>query len=344
MKAAKLIFLVAALLVSNSNSKSEAQQTITAPSGSTPEIMNDFNDGNRLLASGKTPEAIEKLKRVTAKLPDFGIGHLQLGQAYFRMNKNNEALAELQMADRLSPNNEHVMAFIGQIYQLLGRNAEAIASYRKYLKAFPSGQYAGQLGLMEKTLALELSRTGGESSAGMDNYLKEAIAGGGGGGKWDKAKMPLKVFIADGSGIENYKEVYKQMLRQAFLSWSEASANEISFSFVESPQAADISCRWTANLKDLVNPVEGGQALVAKSLHGQVIKAEILILTRNPSLPPFPDSFVRHVCLHEVGHSLGLSGHSSQPGDIMFAAASYESATGILSQRDKKTMLMHYAK
>lgn len=315
------------------------QQTVEAPPGMTMELMNTFNSAQMDMQSGKTDQAIEKLKTVIKALPTFYAAHQNLGAALALRGRNAEALEELKKADTLHPNDEMVLANIGQLYQLNGQNAEALASYKKYLACFPKGQYAARMGMMIKTLQIEVDRMKGVSSKGQDNYLNEAIAGG--GGRW--STMPVSVYIKSGDGVPGYKPEYAEILKNAFKQWAEASGGKVQVNFVDSLQNNGINCQWSANIKDVVNPQEGGQALVLQDPTKHIMRAEMVILTQHPMMTNgITDTYMRHVCLHEVGHALGIGGHSSAPDDLMFAAANYEAAQGIMSARDKKTLALLY--
>jgi tetratricopeptide (TPR) repeat protein len=101
---------------------------------------------------------------------------------------------------------------------------------------------------------------------------------------------------------------------------------------------------WVDNPAQVVNPMEGGQTLVAPDANGVITRAKIKLLTQNPNaLQQVTDASLRHICLHESGHALGLLGHSSQPGDIMFSTVNYSTPLSGLSDRDKKTMLELYS-
>jgi len=49
------------------------------------------------------------------------------------------------------------------------------------------------------------------------------------------------------------------------------------------------------------------------------------------------------ICLHEVGHTLGLNGHSANPKDVMFYSMNSDNPITALSARDKSTMARLYA-
>jgi predicted Zn-dependent protease len=57
----------------------------------------------------------------------------------------------------------------------------------------------------------------------------------------------------------------------------------------------------------------------------------------------FSSSRIKAVALHEIGHSLGLLGHSPVPEDIMYCAEGLAEAPQNLTERDKKTMKLLYS-
>ena len=52
---------------------------------------------------------------------------------------------------------------------------------------------------------------------------------------------------------------------------------------------------------------------------------------------------VYETVLHEMGHALGIGGHSPDPADIMYAQASATASAG-LSERDRATLAELYAR
>jgi predicted Zn-dependent protease len=243
----------------------------------------------------------------------------------------------------VQPKNELVLFNLGQAYQMDGRNADALKSYQKYLSSFPKGQYVPLIANMVRVMQTQVLMSRGASSSAQDNYLNEAIAGG--GCRWAAEQVPVKVYIASADGVNGFKPEYAKFLKDAFAEWATATDTRIKFSFVENMNEALVKCRWTANPKDLANPGEGGQAFVAHSAQGAAVAAELLICTKPDSLSGAQPSekFMKHICLHEVGHVLGMPGHSSSPNDVMFSLVNPESVTGILSERDKKTAKALYS-
>ncbi|MBX9690614.1 MAG: matrixin family metalloprotease [Candidatus Obscuribacterales bacterium] len=316
-----------------------AEEPIVVPPGTSSQVLSAFNEGSKLLAAGKNAEAAEKYELVTKALPNVALAHLNYGVALAKLGKSQAAVVELKKAEKLDPKHPLVLLNLGQTYQMLGQNSDALTCYGNYLKFYPAGAYAAQVKVMQHSIQAQQALTHGKSSIGQDNYLEEALAPG--SGKWQKT--PVAVFIADGSGTAGYKSEYRDILKEAFAEWAASTESRIAFKYVDKPSDAVIICKWTANPKDLINPLEGGQAYVLRDISGKIVKVDMCILTVNTrSTAAFSRSYLKHVCLHEVGHSLGLVGHSSQPDDVMFSAVNYEAANGKLSERDKKTISLLY--
>lgn len=84
---------------------------------------------------------------------------------------------------------------------------------------------------------------------------------------------------------------------------------------------------------------EGGNC--ANRYNGTTITgANISLRTYSPDGKPLSKEWVYHAMLHEIGHSIGISGHSPYQGDVMAQGAKYPVAH--LTQRDKNTARMLY--
>ena len=72
-----------------------------------------------------------------------------------------------------------------------------------------------------------------------------------------------------------------------------------------------------------------------------IVKSEIKILTIDPETKEeIADNYIYFTTLHELGHSLGLAGHSPTKEDIMYGQAS--EAKTALTKRDINTINMFY--
>lgn len=162
---------------------------------------------------------------------------------------------------------------------------------------------------------------------------------------WPASKMPLKVFIADGTGVPNYRDTYRLLLMDAFDAWSNASKGKIDWMPVNSREQADLECSWTTKLTRSHGAWEAGNAYLMSmyspiTRSGAIMNGKVELLTGLNR--PFTDGEMRRICLHEVGHALGLQGHSNKAGDVMFPVA-ISGMSDRLSARDNATIQTLYA-
>lgn len=172
------------------------------------------------------------------------------------------------------------------------------------------------------------------------NYLPEISANG--ITRWPPSRMPIKVFIKPGTDVPGYRSQYESTLKQAIADWAQGSNDAVKFTYVASEPQADIVCSWTNDQSRLSSKDEDGHAVLIPDADG-ILRAEILLLTQSPAGKGMTDKYTRRVYLHEIGHALGLSGHSSQPTDIMYRTVDPGDGDSILSARDRNTLSSLYS-
>ena len=52
---------------------------------------------------------------------------------------------------------------------------------------------------------------------------------------------------------------------------------------------------------------------------------------------------IRQITLHEIGHALGITGHTTNPNDAMFFSVTLEDRWKDLSARDAATIVRMYS-
>lgn len=162
--------------------------------------------------------------------------------------------------------------------------------------------------------------------------------------RWPAERLPLKVYIEDGSNVPGYQSDFPQILKSAFDAWCRISNGHISWRQVNNPRQADLVCRWTDITKRKGEGVEAGatRMLMETRKGGDVVvRGEISLLTTVYGRP-FSHSDMVKTCLHEVGHSLGLQGHSNVPGDIMYPSVN-RNQVAYLTERDANTINRLYS-
>ncbi|PWT96296.1 MAG: hypothetical protein C5B53_09980 [Candidatus Melainabacteria bacterium] len=142
--------------------------------------------------------------------------------------------------------------------------------------------------------------------------------------------------------IPGFRPLFAAVFREAFLRWAEAGEGMISFDFVDGPSDADIVCKWNANMLKYKNSAEPAQTNLYSDSRG-LAKGEIEILTMSPlTNQAVTEKRMRGTMLHEVGHVLGLTGHTGNPGDIMFNWFNLRDNPEDLSEQDKNALTRLY--
>lgn len=175
---------------------------------------------------------------------------------------------------------------------------------------------------------------------GRDDYLSFMVQNEYGFKRWPKTRIPITVYVHDGARVSGYRESFKTILKQSFEDWSKASSGGVLFQFVDSPKSALLQVFWTDKVSDLKNPAEAGDARLFMD-QSYISRAEVWLLTK-PVAMPLTDNYFRLISLHEIGHSLGLSGHTTNPEDIMFYSATFKDVWRELSGRDSRSITRLY--
>lgn len=181
-------------------------------------------------------------------------------------------------------------------------------------------------------------------SVSTSNYVSDVT--GMGRIVWPLNRMPLKVYIEDGTGTQGYRDYYPDMMRKAFNEWQEKTNGKVSWQEVFSPQEANITCTWTAVAKPNGPGVEAGETKstvgVNRFTGEQVIMSSRISVLTSLMGRNFSDTDTYKTCLHEVGHAIGMEGHSSSPSDIMYAVLN-DAQTPYLKDRDINTISALYS-
>lgn len=329
-------FLIAASLILSAHVAHA--EDIGLPSDISTELRAKYNEGVELLNSGKSAAAAEKFSDLVRDLPSSAAAHMAYASALEAAGKSSQAVSEYETASTIMPDNEDVLYFLGRAYQVTGDRDKAIRQWDRYLWLYRDGKYASYVKDALPMLKGEKSKASVfADSKGRDDYLDETLSKG--AFRWEAEKMPVAVFINDGAGVPGYKPAYDMLVRQAFADWEAATDGRLRFKPVTSPEQANIEVKWTGNPADFGNSTEAGEAR-PQTYGNHLQHVEILLGTKG--LQGAAVQGLRGTALHEIGHAIGLSGHSSNREDIMFMMSRAEEETQGLSARDIKTAWLLY--
>ena len=114
---------------------SRAKET---PSGINPTVQREFDVALDALNAGHAEEAARAFLALTRSNADLGGPHANLGIIYRRAGKQAEAVAELEQAVRLNPQQPVFLNELGISYRQQGQFAKARDAYEKAIAADPN--------------------------------------------------------------------------------------------------------------------------------------------------------------------------------------------------------------
>ncbi len=300
-----------------------------------------FAEGVELLKKNRAYEARACLEKAAYMAPRSAGIHCNLGLAYQNSGNINKAIGEFETALKLSASMPEATLNLAGCYQSVGDHENAINWYGKYLEENPKSSQAQQV--VDIVDALKRSLGKAESDPhGPDYYLsvtKEGVY------RWATERMPLRIYIEPGLDVQGYTARFDEVLMEAFHEWCRAADGRISATRVTRQSQADIFCSWTSNPQEVTvsgtQGERGSARIIAKG--NNILRATLKILTK-PFLEDgfLSDDDMKKACLHEVGHVLGLQGHSNNNHDVMFFTVDTSTVWPVLTKRDKATMARLY--
>lgn len=307
------------------------------------ELDRLFNQGLDLLNHNKAYQARALFQRAAAMDPGSAAIHCNLGLAYQNSGNLQQATSEFKTALQLAPTMPEAMLNMAGCYQSLGQFNDAINWYQRFLRQNPKAAQAEQIkdviGILQEKAANPAS------NPQLPDYLELVTADE--VCRWPVTKLPIKVFIDTGARVSGFRPSFRTDLIGAFDTWVAASGNKLSYSLVPAKEQADIVCEWTsdpAEVAETGTQAERGMSHVFTNKEG-IYKGTLKVLTL-PALESgvLSDDDMKKACLHEVGHLLGLQGHSTNNHDVMFFTIDTSTVWPVLTKRDKLTITKLYEK
>ncbi|MBS2002798.1 MAG: tetratricopeptide repeat protein [Candidatus Obscuribacterales bacterium] len=343
-----------ASLSKSPDTNTQVQSTQSVGTNISPDIRDDhprvkelFSQAVHLLKINHAYQARDLLEQAVALAPKSAGIHCNLGLAYQNSGNIPRALEEFRAALALNPRMPEATLNLAGCYQSMGANTEAIYWYRSYLSAKEIAEPQRKQ-INDIIAALENAVQKPYSDPKGEDYLANVTAEG--TYRWAKEKMPIRVFVQNADALNSkapggYKEAFKSALLGAFDRWCQATGNRVKYQVVPDKEHADIFCTWTSDPMEVTEngtlSERGSAKIIVKG--SQIERATLKILTR-PILEDgvLSEDEMKKACLHEVGHVLGLQGHSTNNHDVMFFTVDTATVWPVLSRRDKATILRLY--
>lgn len=294
----------------------------------------------QMLSSGR-PEDCETRVAEILRNDSTNVDARQLhAEALYQLRRYHYAADEDREVLKVRPDDPAACLLMGKILQSIHQPAKAVEYYNKYLGLVKASDTTAQYKTLVQVLSDEAKSQAeqhAKSRAEVGDYL--AAVGGNGFAKWSEPQS-IRVHVNSGQGVEGYRPEFEEALRQAFDDWTQSTDGKIAFVFVADPANAQMVVTWTSDLKAPALKAEAGLAKTSWGSDG-LNKADILLLTLDPFKEgPIGTNYLFNVCLHEIGHALGLQGHSPHSEDIMSPQLYTQQG---LSDRDINTVLALYS-
>lgn len=140
--------------------------------------------------------------------------------------------------------------------------------------------------------------------------------------------FPLTVaFVRDA----NFSASLEQSAIAGLNDWVSATESRVTYRLVNDPASADITVQFTP---------ERDYGVTDTAFHNDILSHASVSVGIAPTdgIRPSADD-VKALSAHEFGHALGIDGHSTDPGDLMYP--SVDGSTKV-SPRDENTLAVDY--
>ncbi|MCC7527441.1 MAG: matrixin family metalloprotease [Candidatus Melainabacteria bacterium] len=268
-----------------------------------------------------------------AIMQSVGSCHLELGQY-------DRAIAILQKSIEVGGLHASQCKNMAAVYQRLGQPKKALSWLKLACSVDPT--QAADPNVQAAISKLQDPANNPSGSLTASDYLSSLVSFKG----WRKESMPLKVHVRKNIQIPGFYDEFLSLIRESFDQWAVATGGAVSYRFVESPDGANVLCDYT-DRRELVSSqhelgIDGITEMLVKR-DNTPGSANIIVLVKDgPGARTFKQGpLLRLSCLHEVGHTLGMHGHSPNNHDVMFSAATFGGASS-LTERDKSTIRKIY--
>jgi tetratricopeptide (TPR) repeat protein len=130
--------------------------------------------------------------------------------------------------------------------------------------------------------------------------------------------MPITVYVG---GVGPYSIKYLDDMQYALKEWQEQSSGLVRFEVVREYNGADILVSWVTKLEasDYERPL--GMSELHRGDHDKIYVEMQICLQDTVTARPLSENQMKIVLLHELGHAIGIWGHSKNKDDSMYYAS-----------------------
>ncbi len=316
-----------------------AQDPDDAYNQRTSDAANLCNQATGFMTNHNYAKAMDLLKQAISLDPNdnSGIVHSNYAMLLEKTGQMDNAIEHFKIALNYDPS---ISYNLGCCYEHIGDVQQALKYLTQYVNDFPKDPNRNEiLATLDSLKRIKPSVVEDKDS---QDYLKSVTSDG--IEVWPRNAMPLKVFIHGQENIPDFPQSFTDIPAACLDQWARAASNYCSWKMISNEKDADIVFNWISDTKQLEHqgaeqgetsrvyrPTQDGRCI----LNHAIIKLCIFVPVTGELLSY---KLLNASCLHEIGHALGLKGHSPSHKDVMFYGAGESQALNTLSARDIATI------
>lgn len=266
-----------------------------------------------------------------------------IGNCYMELGRYNDAIEYLEKSVRQGELH-HVSQCLSLAvaYQKIGKASEAWEWLDIACQIDPAQAADPKVQEWMKKLSYPINHPAGSTSSA--DYLSSVFKTN----KWQFGSMPLKAYIQPNSKLRSFHSDFEALAKNSMDQWCQATSGAVSYKLVDKPESANLLWTYTDNEDECAAVCElgldGATDLKVRAIDDKPELATIAVLVKDKPIGPFRSRQVlAKICLHEMGHALGMNGHSPNAYDVMYTSGNADGKL-TLSERDKNTIKKLYPK